>query len=323
VAGRTVEPGRSVVSKLAAILTSFSAGSEHSLNELVHWTGLPMSTTHRLLHQLVADELLQRTDGGGFAVSSALRKLSDVAPRPPTLHERAAFVLDDLAYALHRRARLGVRDNLEVAYIEKSPGHLPVTSFADAARLPAHATAIGKALLAFAPPEITRMAISSSLPAFTARTAHRPDQLYHALDEVRRTGYAVDRGELRSQTHAVAVPVLDTDSIAIAAIEIEVDDLAPDKLADLVPILALAAHRFRREVGMDFGFARPAARGEQVDHHVHRIRVGTRGRRSDRILPGRQRVQLQRVNHLEGAQQLHTVQEGRNDAVLSQRLQAR
>lgn len=261
-ADRTVEPGRSVVSKLAAILTSFSAGSEHSLNELVQWTGLPMSTTHRLLHQLVAHELLQRTDGGGFAASSALRKLSDVAPRPPTLHERAAFVLDDLAQALHRRARLGVRDNLKVTYIEKSPGHLPVTSFADAARLPAHATAIGKALLAFAPPDITRMAISSSLPAFTAQTAHRPDQLHHALDEVRRTGYAVDRGELRSQTHAVAVPVLDADSIAIAAIEIEVDDVAPNKLADLVPILALAAHRFRREVCTDFSLLPSRRRGE-------------------------------------------------------------
>jgi DNA-binding IclR family transcriptional regulator len=102
------------VSKLAAILTSFSAGSEHSLNELAHWTGLPMSTTHRLVHQLVAHELLQRTKGGGFAASSALRKLSDVAPRPPTLHERAAFVLDDLAHALHRPARLGVRDKLTV-----------------------------------------------------------------------------------------------------------------------------------------------------------------------------------------------------------------
>ena len=151
-AGRTAEPGRSVVSKLSSILTSFSAGSEHSLNELAHWTGLPMSTTHRLVHQLVAQDLLQRTAGGAFAASPALRKLSDTTQRPPTLHERAAFVLDDLAYALHRPARLGVRDNLTVAYIEKAPNHRPVTSFADAARLPVHATAIGKALLAFAPP---------------------------------------------------------------------------------------------------------------------------------------------------------------------------
>jgi DNA-binding IclR family transcriptional regulator len=90
-------------------------------------------------------------------------------------------VVEDLADTLHRRVRLGVRDNLKVTYIEKSPGHLPVTSFSDAARLPAHATAVGKVLLAFASPNIVRLAVGSRLPAYTPWTEHRPNGLQRTL----------------------------------------------------------------------------------------------------------------------------------------------
>jgi DNA-binding IclR family transcriptional regulator len=45
-----------------------------------------------------------------------------------------------------------VLDGAQVAYIEKVPGNLPVSLFSAAARLPAHATALGKALLAFSCP---------------------------------------------------------------------------------------------------------------------------------------------------------------------------
>lgn len=151
VAGRTLTPEWSVAGKLAAVLTSLGAGGDYTLTELVHWTGLPMSTAHRLAHQLLGRELLQKTAVGGFSAGPVLQRLTTPTPPPPR-SERGPYVVEDLADTLHRRVRLGVRHNMKVAYIQKSPGHLPATSFSDAAQLPVHATALGKVLLAFAPP---------------------------------------------------------------------------------------------------------------------------------------------------------------------------
>jgi NAD(P)-dependent dehydrogenase (short-subunit alcohol dehydrogenase family) len=53
--------------------------------------------------------------------------------------------------AVRAAARLGVLAGTQVAYTERRCDHSPVTTFAHAPRLPAHATALGKALLAFSP----------------------------------------------------------------------------------------------------------------------------------------------------------------------------
>ena len=150
--------------------------------------------------------------------------------------------------ALHLPTRLGVLHGLEVGYIEKAPGHIPVTSFSPAARRPAHATALGKALLAFAPPDVLRRLGTASLPSFTARTLTRPDQLHHALHRVRCDGRALDRGELSVHVRTVAVPVLGPGDIALAAVEVEVDDLSAETIATVTPVLTLAAHGLMREL---------------------------------------------------------------------------
>jgi len=169
-----------------------------------------------------------------------------------------------------RRVRLGVRDNMKVAYIQKSPGHLPVTSFSDAAQLPMHATALGKVLLAFAPPNIVRPAVGSRLPAYTPWTQHRPDRLHRTLHQVRRRGYATDMGELYGNSRAVAVPVLDVDHSVIAAIETSVDNLAPDTLADVVPALTLAARCLGRVIAPPDEWAAKTQARRAVDHVGHR-----------------------------------------------------
>lgn len=247
-AGNAADQGRSVTAKLAAILTSFTAGSVQQLTELARHSGLPVSTTHRLAAELTASDFLQRSSGGGFRIGPALRDLTDPAPRPPTLVERAPHVVEDLVEALHLPTRLGVLHGLEVGYIEKAPGHIPVTSFSPAARRPAHATALGKALLAFAPPDVLRRLGTASLPSFTAHTLTRSDQLHHALHRVRCDGRALDRGELSAQVRTVAVPVLGPGDIALAAVEVEVDDLSAETIATVTPVLTLAAHGLMREL---------------------------------------------------------------------------
>ena len=174
-AGNSNEPGRTVTSKLAAILVAFTNGRDYTLSELAMQTNLAVSTVHRLLSDLVRTSLIERPDGCTYRPGPTLRELPYVV-KPPTLRERAPFVVEDLAASLHTTARLGVVDGLEVAYVEKKPGPEPGTLFPNPARLPLHATAIGKVLLAFGSRSLVRVLGGCDLPRYTTRTARRPDR---------------------------------------------------------------------------------------------------------------------------------------------------
>ena len=229
-AGNSTEPGRSVTSKVAAILMSFTNGRGHALVDLARQAGLPTSTAHRLARELADRHLLERTDDGEFRVGLPLRMLCGEVAERPTLRERAPFIVDDLCEATRTPARLGVLDDLEVAYIERLPGYRPVSTFSTAARLPVHATALGKALLAFAPSQVVRMVLTPALQAYTTATLTTPEQLHRALQCVRLHGMATSCGELQAGHCGVAVPVPGPCGTAIAAVGVDVADLEPATL---------------------------------------------------------------------------------------------
>jgi DNA-binding IclR family transcriptional regulator len=248
-AGNSTEPGRSVTSKVAAILMAFTTGRGHALVDLARQAGLPTSTAHRLARELTDRHLLERTDDGEFRVGLPLRMLCGEVAERPTLRERGPFVVDDLCEATRSTTRLGVLDDLEVAYIERLPGHRPVSTFSAAARLPVHATALGRALLAFAPPQVVRMVLAPTLPAFTSATPTTAEQLHRALQCVRLHGLSLSCGELQPRTCAVAAPVLGPCGTAIAALEVQVPTLESATMRRVVPALVLAARGLARELG--------------------------------------------------------------------------
>jgi DNA-binding IclR family transcriptional regulator len=256
-------PPRSVVGRITAILSTFHAGDRHSVTEIARLTKLPVSTTHRLVAELAAWQLLYRSGDGRYRIGLAVQQLRGEDWAVPSLHERGARVLTDLSAATQRRARLGVLVGDRVSYAEKRPDAEPVTGFCPGATLPAHATALGKALLAFAPMPVAPFAStdkgaaarsSAPLPrdlrAYTARTLGDPDRLQRALNVVRLTRLAVCVGELVPGECTVAVPVFAPGGGAVAALELEVVDLRAE-----MPVcratLAVAAAGLARELAAD------------------------------------------------------------------------
>ena len=135
-AGNSADAGRSVTSKVVAILETFSHGNLHSLTEIAHRTGLPISTVHRLASELAAHGILERTDDAQYRVGTTLKFLGSNDDAPPTVHERARSVMEDLAATTHTDVRLGILEGLQVAYIEKRAGHYPVSGFPSTAACP-------------------------------------------------------------------------------------------------------------------------------------------------------------------------------------------
>jgi IclR family acetate operon transcriptional repressor len=248
---------RSLIGRVAVILSTFVSGSSHSITEIARLTGLPVSTTHRLTAELSSWQMLNRTEDGRYEVGLALQRLRGDVSLPADLHERAPHVITDLCEVTHRRARLGVLRDGRVAYIEKQVGSRPASCFSVHALLPAHATALGKVLLAFSPREAVAP-VEQSLTAFTPHTLTSPDQLRRALHAVRLTHRAVSRGELFSADTAVAVPVFGNGNI-VAALELEVVDPRVDG-ATCTAALEVAARGMSRELALDARAGRPHLR---------------------------------------------------------------
>ena len=247
-AGNATESGRSVTSRIASILLTFTEDSEHSLTEVARWARLPISTVHRLMAEMTSWRLLERTPEGLYRAGLPLRMIGGGPSRCPSLQERAPCVLEDLAVATHYRARLGVLHELDVAYIEKRPGHQPTTAFSPAARLPAHPTALGRALLAFSPPGTVEMAIMRGLRPYTSQTVTSPERFRRALAITRLTRAAVTRYELEPQTCTVAMPVFGPGGGAVAAIELTVPDLGAPTLQPALTALTIATRSLAREL---------------------------------------------------------------------------
>ena len=206
-AGNSIDSGRSVTSKVVAILLTFHDGNEHSLTEIARLTCLPVSTAHRLVTELAGWGVLERTEESRFRIGLPIKAIGSQRSYAPAILESARRVLEDLVTAARTGARLGVLTSMDIAYIEKRSDHSPVTTFAQASRLPAHATALGKALLAFSSPEILDRIIRNGLKSYTPNTLTDPGALRQCLASIRLTRVAVSRWELETGVSGVAVPV--------------------------------------------------------------------------------------------------------------------
>jgi DNA-binding IclR family transcriptional regulator len=123
-----------------------------------------------------------------------------------------------------------------------------------------HPTALGRALLAFAPPSLVELTFLRGLRAFTPHTITAPDRLRRALAVVRLTRVAVTRFEFEAGACGVAVPVFGAGGELVAAIELTVPDLGRD-LQAVVPALTIAARSLSRELAGGAGVQAAPAGG--------------------------------------------------------------
>ena len=279
-AGNQIEANRSVASKITAILLTFAEGSVHSLTEIARLAGLPMSTAHRLATELVGWGLLERTGEGLYRVGPSLRRIEPPEPTSPTVEQLAPWVLDDLTAATRTRARLGVMEGTEVAYMEKRPGRRPATAFNVAATVPAHPTALGRALLAFSPVATVEMVVLRGLRRYTPHTITAANKFRRALAVTRLTKVALTRWEFEADGSAVAMPVFEPGGRVVAAIELPVTDFGIE-LKAVLAALTVATRGLSRELAAGVPGVVPACAHRPGEHRTAapaRDLSGLRGR---------------------------------------------
>lgn len=237
---------KSVLGRALALLVSFAAAdTELSLAELSRRTGIPKSTVHRLVIELAEWGILEQTPAG-VRLGMRLFELGLLAPRQRGLREAAQPYLDDLHEATRETVHFAVLDGVEVVYLEKLPGRGgPALPSRTGGRMPAYCTGVGKALLAFSPPEVVDAAVAAGLGRLTPHTVVSPALLRRELGDIRRSGLAYDREESTPGVVCVASPVLAADGGPIAALSITgwANRLDPARVASAVRTATLAIGR--------------------------------------------------------------------------------
>ena len=236
----------SMLARAARIMYCFTAATpELTLTDMARRTGLPSSSVHRILDQLVQLRALERA-GSRYRLGLGLLELGALAAQQNRLREAASPHLHRLHAATRVPVHLAIPDGHEIIYLEKVGG--PPAGGAPTrlgGRQPAYCTGAGKAMLAFADEEEVAGVLGAGLAPRTPATITDPQAFRRELAGIRERGIALDREENHRGVVCVATPLRDGLGRPIAAISL---CGAPGRLNPqaLTPPLLMAAREVRR-----------------------------------------------------------------------------
>lgn len=204
----------------AALLLKEFRSSDGTLSgaALVRRTGLPKSTVHRMLRELVRVELLEQV-GSSYRLGLLLFELGQMTPRQSNLHHAAHPHMAALHEATRHNVGLAVLADGEVIYVDLFRGRdAPRLPQRTGSRWPAHASCSGKAILAFSDPDQVRAIMAGRLQRLTEHTIVDPVVLGEELRRVRERGVAYDRRESFPNVVGVASPIIGPDDRVAGAL---------------------------------------------------------------------------------------------------------
>jgi DNA-binding IclR family transcriptional regulator len=240
----------SVTGRALRVLEAFTpTAPAQSLTEISRRTGLPLTTTHRLVGELERWGALERDPAGCYRIGLRLWEIASLAPRGLGLRELALPQLSDLVHVTGENAQLAVREDLSVVFVERLAGRGAVRVLTRVAgRFALTPTGVGRVLLAYAPPEVQEEVLARPLVRCTEQTVCDAAALRQALAEVRHTGVAVCERQVTLDSVSVAAPVHGPRGDVVAAVSVvaHVDSVQP---YTLVPLVQVAARGISRALG--------------------------------------------------------------------------
>ncbi|WGY03823.1 IclR family transcriptional regulator [Nocardioides sp. QY071] len=231
---RAEERPPSMVERMTTIMVAFgSPSSRLSLEDVQDATGLPRSTAHRILNQLIALDWVRHTPAGYALGSRALGLGGGDAPEMD-LRAAAAETLRSLHLETGLVVHLGVLEGADVRILDKVGGALAArVPSRVGGRLPASWALIGKAQLAFLPPEEVDALVAVQLAQTSDKRRVDLVALHRELVRVRaRAGVVLDRGRNHLRLGCVAAPIIGRDGPCggislVGGPQIDFEQLAP------------------------------------------------------------------------------------------------
>lgn len=225
-----------------------------TLTALAEGVGLPPSTVHRLLATLAAHGFVETNDDDRtWAIGVEAFRVGQAFPRRLKPAAAARPVMRELMEATGETANIGIFEGGDVVFIGQVESQEPIRAFfRSGERRAAHASGIGKALLATQSADrVARHLRGRVLERYTPATITEPERLRAELEAIRACGYAVDDEERSVGMRCIAAAIFDENGEAVAGLSISGPSqrVTPDRIATLGPAVAAAAARVTRAIG--------------------------------------------------------------------------
>lgn len=221
-------PGGAVKSadRVLTILDLLADRDALTFSEIVAALSVPKSSVHNLLQTMidrdyVAYDPAAKTYGLGIRVWQIGRARRDVEHLRNVLKP----LMDTLREQTEETVQLARLEGADAVYLEISESPHPMKlSSTPGSRLPAHASGIGKVLLAALDPEDARARLEGKprLESYTAHTLTGVEPIMRELERVRQRGYATDDEEFAIGCRCTAMPVRDSAGTVVAAISVSI-----------------------------------------------------------------------------------------------------
>jgi DNA-binding IclR family transcriptional regulator len=218
--------------------------------QLAKMAGLPRASVFRMLQTLERAGYLDRVGEPGthpnYRLGVAVLRLGFEFLSSMELTEQGRPVLESLSDACGHSSHIVVRDGRDVVVVAKALGRLATFhAIAVGARLPAHATVLGRVLMGGSSlAELEQLYAHHPMKVYTPHTPATPQALKALIDEASGAGYAVSQGGFESGISTVAAPVLNEDKQICAAVSVTVLSarIPDDKLPLLITQVRESAH---------------------------------------------------------------------------------
>jgi DNA-binding IclR family transcriptional regulator len=149
---------------------------------------------------------------------------------------------------------LSVLDDTDVVFLDVVEGQQRVKLAASIGqRLPAFATAAGKAIMACLPEQTVNQLLERGMQQFTSHTIHTPDIFFKDIDQIRKRGFAISEQEYEEEINAAAAPILDANGLPIAAITVAgpAYRLLRERMNQIGPVIVATAREIAQAFEME------------------------------------------------------------------------
>lgn len=245
------------VSKLMTLLDYLSENrGPMRLQDIAAGIHMPQATALRYLNALAVDGyVFQDTVSERYGLTWKVCEIGERVRSKMNLRMISNDIVSELSRELDFGICLVVEHDMECMYLDciYDPSAMGFSLVRIGKQTPLHAASSGKVLLAeYTENELNRFIEKKGLPALTDRTIITKERLLKELDQIRRTGYAVDDEECEEGLRCIAVPIYSYQERAVAAISAFG---SADKITDaciterILPLLRSASEKLSFRLG--------------------------------------------------------------------------
>jgi DNA-binding IclR family transcriptional regulator len=236
------------------VLDQFGQRETWGLSDLTQEVGQSKTRVFRILNTFEECGYLVREQGSGsYRLGPRLSALSTGSVKFEQLRWRAIPPLQTLAESTGETVHVGILYGGQVVTVQLVEGRHEIRMHSTVGkRSPAHASSLGKVLLAYYPePEIDEFLRTAQLTALTPNTVVDPIAFKRHLLEIRSTGYALDNEELELGLRCVAAPITDHTGLVVASVSVSAPAirLGPEAALNLVPKVKETGRAISRMLG--------------------------------------------------------------------------